>query len=46
MNILAFYEFSSGELWLVALIALIYPLLAIYCLVDIVRLISKIRPLN
>jgi hypothetical protein len=37
MNTLAFYEFSSGELWLVAGIALIYPLLVIYCLVDIVR---------
>ncbi len=37
MNTLAFYEFSSGELWLVVAIALIYPLLVIYCLVDIVR---------
>ncbi|NNU33479.1 PLDc_N domain-containing protein [Mucilaginibacter sp. S1162] len=36
MNMLAFYEFSSAELWLIGF-ALLYPLLVIYCLVDIVR---------
>jgi prepilin signal peptidase PulO-like enzyme (type II secretory pathway) len=36
MNILAFFEFSSIELLLIGLF-LIYPLLVIYCLVDIVR---------
>jgi hypothetical protein len=37
MNTLAFFEFSSSELWLIAGIGLVYPLLVIYCLVDIVR---------
>ena len=36
MNTLAFFEFSSIELLLIGFF-LIYPLLVIYCLVDIVR---------
>jgi hypothetical protein len=36
MNTLAFFEFSLSELLLIGF-ALLYPLLVIYCLVDIVR---------
>jgi hypothetical protein len=37
MNILAFFEFSARETLLLGAVMLAYPLLVIYCLVDIVR---------
>ncbi|MBC7400305.1 MAG: PLDc_N domain-containing protein [Mucilaginibacter sp.] len=37
MNILAFFEFSVQEVMLLAVVMLFYPLLTLYCLVDIVR---------
>jgi uncharacterized membrane protein YhaH (DUF805 family) len=37
MNLLAFFEFSPQELLLLGSIWLIWPLLTLFCLIDIIR---------
>ncbi|MCC8426143.1 PLDc N-terminal domain-containing protein [Mucilaginibacter sp. UR6-11] len=37
MNIVAFFEFTTSEIMLVVILILAFPLLCLFCLIDIIR---------